>query len=484
VVTSFGAIPDDGIDDTAAIQRGIDAVSASGGGTLVFAKGRYDIAIDPVLRRALTLQPRLRLLARPGAPAVLRLADNQIAYESVMATASYPTRLDDVEFIGMTFDANGLANPVRSPDETNGDAPAQQANPTLRYFIRSFAGSRVRIADSDFINADTGNTLSFNGAAVTDVIIERSRFLDTGGARIDHDHSSVYFDGRRLRLANNEFRSRNGAGTLGARTAIETHGDDVEVRENRVDGFLQGANVVGRITDPSRQLFVANRFTNVAIGINVWPLADAAAGAAFSALVLRDNDIRIDADRWWRSPAMVVGRTAGIQFEAGVSRARLDRLEILGNQIVFDSYAGLTADVDKVSVGIGISGVEGELAVSSLSVLRNTVRNAIGPCILSTAIIGPAGASQIAQNSLADCARSTTLVGAGDLLRTAIVLGGQISEIMVTSNQISATGAAPVPLSAILIASACTGTCRVADNRIAGIGEAIVNKGTGWTIDP
>ena len=71
-VTSFGAVPNDGIDDTAAIQRGLDAVNATGGGTLVFAAGRYDVSIIPALRRALTLYPKLRMLARPGAAAARR----------------------------------------------------------------------------------------------------------------------------------------------------------------------------------------------------------------------------------------------------------------------------------------------------------------------------------------------------------------------------------------------------------------------------
>lgn len=479
-VTSFGAVPDDGIDDTAAIQRGLDAVNATGGGTLVFAAGRYDVSIIPALRRALTLYPKLRMLARPGAAAAIRLSDNQPIYESVMATTSYPTRLDDAEFIGMTFDANGLANSVRNAEETNGDAAAQTANPTLRYFIRSFAGSRVRIADTNFLNADAGNTVSFNGNATSDVIIENSKFLNVGSALIDHDHSSVYFDGKRIRLSNNEFRGRNGAGTIGARTAIETHGDDVEVRDNVVDGFLQGVNVVGRTSDPSRQLMVRNRFINVAVGINIWPLADAATRPAFVALIIRDNDITINAAAWWRSSAMVVGLAAGIHFEAAIARARLDQLDILDNRITFMPFSGERADADRFSVGIGVRGVEDILAVSSLNVLRNTVAGAIGPCILSTALVGPAGLSQIADNDLSDCARSRFLVGAGNTLRTGIAIGGTTANLTVTRNRIRASGAVPVTLTGVLTGSACTASCRTSNNIVSGIDQPALNPGTGW----
>ena len=225
LVTTYKAIPNDGKDDTAAIQAGLDAVNAAGGGTLEFAAGQYDISIDPAKQRALTLYPRLRLLGQPGA--TIRVADNQIVYESVMATATYPTRLDDVEFIGLTFDVNGLNNPIKSSNETNGDL----GTPTLRYMIRSFAGERVVIRNCTFTNIENGNTVTFNGAAVADIAIEDSGFLAVGGALIDHDHSTIYTDGKRFRIVKNEFRGRNGAGTIGARTAIETHGDDIEVRE-------------------------------------------------------------------------------------------------------------------------------------------------------------------------------------------------------------------------------------------------------------
>jgi Pectate lyase superfamily protein len=129
-VTDFGAIANDKADDTKAIQRALNALNAKGGGTLIFPKGQYDLRINPQLRRALTIYPRMRWQGAKGS--IIRLSDNQPIYESILAPASYPTRLDDIEFIGLTFDANGLANSVVDPIETNGDAPGQTAFPTLR----------------------------------------------------------------------------------------------------------------------------------------------------------------------------------------------------------------------------------------------------------------------------------------------------------------------------------------------------------------
>jgi Pectate lyase superfamily protein len=477
-VAEFGAIPDDKVDDTQAIQRALDKVHAGGGGTLMFAKGQYDLSIDPQLRRALTIYPRMRWQGAGGA--IIRLRDAQAIYESLLAPASYPTRLDDIEFIGMTFDANGLANPVRDPAETSADATAQTAFPTLRYVIRSFAGSRARISNCSFINTDNGNTLSFNGSAISDVTIERSQFLNVGGVLVDHDHSTIYCDGKRLRLANNEFRGRNGAGTLGARTAIETHGDDVEVSDNLVDGFLQGVNIVGRISDPSRQLIVRNQFLNVAVGLNIWPLADGLSGPAFDALVLQENRISIDADRWWRSPAMVVNHIAGIHFESDIARASITRLDVLDNQISFESFSGERPDADRFSAGIDIRGVEDVLPVSSLTIARNTVRNAIGPCMISAAIVGSEMPSVIADNTLIDCGRSKNLIGEDDVLRSGIVIAGKTTQLSITGNAISATGAEPTTLNGVVIASSCTEGCVLSENSMSGVETPVRTVGSGW----
>ncbi len=67
-VADFGAIPDDGIDDTAAIQRAIDAAIATGACRLEFAAGTYDL-IQPALRGGQLLHIRgAQNLTVAGAP--------------------------------------------------------------------------------------------------------------------------------------------------------------------------------------------------------------------------------------------------------------------------------------------------------------------------------------------------------------------------------------------------------------------------------
>ena len=484
VVTAYGAVPDDAQDDTAAIQAGIDAVAAAGGGTLVFPPGRYDISISSATRRALTLVPRLRMLARPAGQATIRLADNQIVYESIMATAAYPTRLDDAEFIGMTFDANGLNNPVRDPDETNGDAPLQKANPTLRYVIRSFAGNRVRVTDCTFTNNDNGNTLSFNGVDAGDITIEKSRFTNVGGALIDHDHFSIYTFARRVIIAHNVFKSRNGAGTLGARTAFETHDDDVDVRDNVIDGFLQGTNIVGRVSSPSRQLYRNNRFMEVAVGINIWPLNDkllSAGAPAFADLTIANNTINLNTDAWRASPAFVINQPGGIHFEADVADGRLARLDILDNRISFDTFTGKAADSDRYSAGIDLRGVQGKLAITTLNMSRNTITNSIGPGILSAALVGGNEASVMGFNTFVNAGRGLSLRGEGDPLRAGIVIAGAPNNLSITGNNAVSTTSPASTLFGVVLASDCLGYCAVANNTSTGLQQPLLVKGTGWT---
>ena len=46
-VTRFGAVPDDGKEDTAAVQRAVDAAGVAGGGVVFLPKGRYEIHQTP-----------------------------------------------------------------------------------------------------------------------------------------------------------------------------------------------------------------------------------------------------------------------------------------------------------------------------------------------------------------------------------------------------------------------------------------------------
>jgi hypothetical protein len=478
LVTDFGATPNDGTDDTLAIQRGLDAVNATGGGTLVFPAGRFDIAINPQKNHALTVYTTMRLEGRPAGAATLRLANGQITYDAILSAATYPTRLDDFELKGLTIDSNSTENPVRDYLETQGET----AGPTFRFSFRAYVGSRLAVRACTFVNIDNGNTLSFNGDDVSDVLIENSVFSNVGGVLVDHDHSTIYAFANRVRIINNQFKSRFGAGTIGARTAIETHFTNVEVRGNVVEGYLQGANIVGRTNAFSRQLYVNNTIRGVALGLNIWPLQEEliAQGPAFDELLIRDNEIHVDVSAWWPSKGMVIVAPAGIAFEVDRAIAPIARLEISDNRITFDSFVGKSLEPDKVTAGIRLVGVENRMVVQSLSVSNNVIVDAVGPGLLSTVALGGQVASQIANNTLTNCGRGANLVGPGDTFRSGVVLGGRTQNIALQDNSVATTTSPSSTLIGFVLASPCSGNCTVRTNSFSGLKEETQLIGTGW----
>jgi hypothetical protein len=69
-VRAYGAIPGDGVEDSAAVQRAIDNAGASGGGDVVIPEGVFDVA-------NLQLKSNVRILCAKGA--VLKLVDDAMS---------------------------------------------------------------------------------------------------------------------------------------------------------------------------------------------------------------------------------------------------------------------------------------------------------------------------------------------------------------------------------------------------------------------
>jgi Pectate lyase superfamily protein len=257
-VVAYGAVPNDGKDDTQAIQNAIDDLQSKGGGSVMFPAGRYDISIQPTSTicspsntsancrphpLALVLYSKLRLASADATNrATLRLADNQGNYEAIMATAEYWFPLEDFVLENVIIDANGPNNPVRRP--AGSDACCENSpdfgigyNQTQRYALRVYIGARLLVDNVRFLASVNTNVVAFNGEDVTDGEIKNSRFESVGQDLVDFDHSSIYTSGKRFRIIDNTFTSKNGPGTLGARTAIEIHGDDQLVKNNQISGF-------------------------------------------------------------------------------------------------------------------------------------------------------------------------------------------------------------------------------------------------------
>src|SRR5690606_5958128 len=135
---------------------------------------------------------------------------------------------------------------------------------------------------------------------LSDVTIENCLFDNIGWQEYDFDHSTIFTRSSRFAIVNNVFRSRNGAGTLSARCAIETHGSDQIVKNNEITGFTIGINVTGTGVISHRQLIENNKFLNVARGVYLWSFANDAwvDETTLKDIIIRKNEIRIAPDAW------------------------------------------------------------------------------------------------------------------------------------------------------------------------------------------
>jgi Pectate lyase superfamily protein len=339
-VATYGAIPNDNKDDTKAIQTAIDTLRARGGGSVLFPAGRYDISIQPKSStctpsltssackphpQALVLYSKLRLASSNAtSSATLRLRNNQGNYEAVMATAEYWFALEDFVLENINIDGNGPNNPVNR--SANSD-PCCDNSPdfgvgydqTPRYALRVYLGARVLVNNVRFLNQTNVNVITFNGDPFSDGEIKNSSFEGVGNDPVDYDHSSIYTTGKRIRIINNTFTSKAGPGTLGARTAIEIHGDDQIVANNKISGFTFGVNVVGdTATGGERQVYANNTIDGVVSAFVIWAFPDDGyTGKTLKGVDIRNNKITLNGDAWLNANLTFEAESvSGIQLEA------------------------------------------------------------------------------------------------------------------------------------------------------------------------
>jgi Pectate lyase superfamily protein len=495
LVADYGAIPDDGQDDTAAIQKAIDAVSSAGGGSLLFAPGRFDISIqrDGSHPQALRLKSRLRLApADPSKGATLRLADNQGQYESVLATAEYGESLDDFVITGLTIDGNGLNNPVtraagsdpccdNSPDFGSG------ANQTPRYALRAYQGARVKVDGARFINQANVNVITFNGQGMSDADIVNSSFEGVGNEPADYDHSSIYTNGPRMRVMSNRFSSRDGPGTKGARTAIETHDVDQIVTGNVISGFTYGVNVVAEgVSGGKRQLYADNILDGVSAGFVIWSYLGTrtVADATLEDIEIRGNTIKLETDAWRAAKlSFDVTSISGVMLEAS-NDGPVDHLIITDNRIEFlPTSSTLSSFYEQRSAGITLWLYKNPtLPIRGLSVTNNTVLNAIGPGIYSSVPVSSDRDSVIEGNTFINPARGNELrYTEAALFRSGIYLEGPAKKLTVRNNILQETSSPTKLAFGVVADGACELDC-VLEGNTAPAGVTPLKTGPGWVV--
>jgi Right handed beta helix region len=494
-VNRFGAVPNDGIDDTAAIQTAIDTIAGQGGGSIMFPPGTYNVSIQQQGKylQALKLRSGIRLAASNSQGATIRLANRQGNYESMMGTAEYGTPLTDFVIQGLTFDSNGQNNPVLAPEGSNGkNSPdfGDDDNALPRTVFRAYLGKRITIDRSRFTNQNAVWSVVVNGKLdnMTDVAITNSRFDRVGGNAVDFDHSSIYTQGSRMLVAKNIFASRSGPGTKGARTAIEIHGSDQTVVGNTIKGYANGINVTGAGTPVSqRQLYQDNTIEGANTGFTLWhniPKGGNPDRPALQQVIIRRNKIDINSDDWV-IPGIVSknGPSAGILLDPN-SDAPIQDVTIANNRINFVKAKPVDYPHDRFSSGITLwKYTHPNTPIDRLTISGNRITNAPGAGIWSNAALGGGGSSKIERNTIVNPARSNRLADDNSgLSQTGIYLqeNSKNKNLHIQQNTIVDT-LNPTQLKYGIVAhSECAGNCAIQQNMIKAPTATPVESNESW----
>jgi Pectate lyase superfamily protein len=517
-VATYGAIPNDNKDDTKAIQKAIDAMRMQGGGSVLFSPGQYDISIQPKSStcepsltssackphpQALVLYSKLRLASSDATNrATLRLKNNQGNYESVMATAEYWFALEDFVLENIIVDGNGSNNPVNRP--ANSD-PCCDNSPdfgvgydqTPRYALRVYLGARVLVNNVRFLGQTNVNVITLNGDPFSDGEIKNSSFEGVGNDPVDFDHSSIYTTGKRIRVINNTFTSKAGLGTKGARTAIEIHGDDQLVDNNKISGFTFGVNVVGdTATGGARQVYTNNTIDGVVSGFVIWAFPDDSyAGKTLKGIEIRNNKITLNGDAWLNADLTFDALSvSGIQLEAA-NESPIASLTIADNTITFTNVTGFRSNFAETRSGGMVFSLyqNPQLGIDRLIIARNRIENALGPGVFISVPIGSDALSRIVGNIIISPARGNELrydeakdTRAGIYIAketqgSAKVIPVTTKNLELANNTIQDTAKPSKLAYGVSALSSCTSNCVLRTNRVSPLNVQLYNFSQSWT---
>lgn len=392
-VHQAGAKGDGATNDRAAIQAAMNAVSASGGGTINFSAGKTYIVI-PTANTSFILQNStgIRLQGAPGA--TIKVAAAAGGYLGILGVDGGNPAVFNMTVDGLTFDHNTANNPLT----TLVDIEAH-----TRSTFAVWQGANIRFTNNTVKNDSSMLSLDLNGQIVSDIFVENNKFLNCGmtSNAIDHDHSTIYCMADNMQIVNNVFITD--WTNKSCRTAIETHGSRYNVSGNTVLGYICGVIVTGiHYTNSTQQTIIGNSITSRAQGITVWSQSFAGTtGYGIEGVLISDNIINIKQASYYKGGDVVMG--IGIYPNATLG---VKELNIVDNNIEFELEnsipSGYTGNVK--SVGLGWNLNTNALPIVNCAISRNRVLFAP---VAGIAIIGGHLVNlDVSNNTLVNCAGS------------------------------------------------------------------------------
>lgn len=363
-IKDYGATGDGATDDSAAIQAAFDFGSANNipvyvpTGTYILNGTRQGPNAAIV-----TIASNLTVFGA-GFDSKFKVADGYTTGGDyrVFAPADTTTATNNIDISGINVDGNGLNNLVLG--STGGDI-------RRAYAINLLLGDNIYLHSNWVTNNPGRNGFNIgdnsNPASFTNVRVLDNKFVDMGGAIVgnglQNDHSSIYLQTDGGMCSRNTFFNTVQPDPFTSPTktinALEIHGSNTLVQENRVHNYTGGGNLVATVHDSINNTWSDNHFTGMTSNVLVPFIAG---GFENKRLTIRNNIINIDNTTF--------NGGTGI-FQNPATAVTSDQLEDL---VIEDNLIYGSLDTPQATTWHGISLV----AVKNCSVRRNRIINIQG----------------------------------------------------------------------------------------------------------
>ncbi len=450
-VRDYGAKCDGITDDTASIQRAIDAASNSKH-ALYLPSGTCVIS-PPTVDYVFKLGSDLALQG-DGSSSILKLRDNAGIFTTIFGP--YGGRADNLSFSNFTVDYNSPAGDVVSLGHP-------------RFVVGTGRGSKGMIWDRVTVRDISSINAIYSGSQNTK--ITNCRFeMDTKNRRY-RDHSTLYVAAEGGQILDNTFVG--GVDIPGSVTAIETHGGGQTVSRNTISGYFIGMNITGISDIQSEKVVVSNNnISDTYHGIAIWSKTyrSHTAGPGISAVTIDGNSIRVAQTKWAKDAvtgANVLGNPSGITIEP-TSNLPLVGLFINHNRVEFDREVSAEAPISASSgMGIGYWDATESNRALNVKITDNSVINAPASGIRWAAT---ADSVEVSKNKVVNpgSAANPALVPG---YRAAIVISPKnaIPHVLVSDNEITSSSVPGMSYGILVIGDSCV----VAEgNTVSSLGGA------------
>lgn len=472
-VKDFGATGDGKTDDRLAIQAAIDAVSKSGGGTVFFPEGTYLVSAPyrgKDSQAQISAASEVTLEGAGMYRSIVKIADNQGAWAALFGCS----RVDKFTMRNLGVDANGSTNKcVPNKPGGNGDN-------CTHILVRLVNSTNVTIQKCHFYNhSGVWVIICWAGSNLTvdSCIMDR-----IGGFTVDFDHSTIYTDNDGpVTISNNIFSSKDGPGTLGARTALEIHGSNQKIINNTITGFRYAINVcTGKGSGSTgNQEYIGNRITGVGSCFVFWSMT----AAGLDGLLFQDNILEVDVNGWKN---MYAGEHRSM-FQTSSARGPVKNLVIRHNSLNYKGSEGYgIASNLHAGMWLGaIPGTKSVLPISLLTITDNTISNSTGAGI---ALVTDVVDAKISGNTIINPGRA--LSGLNEKYASGIYLEGNMKNVVLDNNTLIDDQKTNTMKTGIWEETSNQGGCIISNNslKVKGSNKIIpfhlntAQTGTPWTV--